>query len=385
MIPVMDFGLQPLANDFCKEGEERAGYAPLKVLFCPRCTLAQLSIVVRPEILYSRYAYFTSTSQTIQNHFDTLAQDIMAETEGRELFEIGCNDGRGLRHFKDLGFAPVYGMDPAQNLCEVAKTRYGIDAICCFFSEKVQFPTLIGLKPDVVLARHVFCHVDNWAGFVRGLENVSRSDTLVCIEVPYAVDQLQTGSFDQCYHEHLSYLTLRAMVALLKDSQFHLHRIIRYNIHGGVILMMLRHNLSGIAPDASVQEFIAKEQVTETHWKDMDWKMRTSVTELQRLVFGATGCGKRVCAYGASAKATVLLNLCRFTKKQIAFVTDTTTTKLYRNVPGTDIPVVDEGALIREQPDYALLTAWNYEKEIITKEKWFNGKWIVPMPTVHVI
>src|ERR1035437_10251900 len=66
LIEVFDLGVHPLANDFCKEGEPHAGYAPLKVMFCPRCSLAQLSVVVDPAILYSHYAYVTSSSNMMR-------------------------------------------------------------------------------------------------------------------------------------------------------------------------------------------------------------------------------------------------------------------------------------------------------------------------------
>jgi len=67
---VFDLGIQPLANDFRKEGEEHAGYAPLKVLFCPRCSLAQLSVTVDPKVLYRNYSYVTSPSDMMREHFE---------------------------------------------------------------------------------------------------------------------------------------------------------------------------------------------------------------------------------------------------------------------------------------------------------------------------
>jgi len=73
LIEVLDLGLQALANDFKNSDEEHAGFAPLTVLMCPKCKLAQLSVVVNPEILYCHdYPYVTSTSQTMLDHFKLL-------------------------------------------------------------------------------------------------------------------------------------------------------------------------------------------------------------------------------------------------------------------------------------------------------------------------
>jgi hypothetical protein len=95
-----------------------------------------------------------------------------------------------------------------------------------------------------------------------------------------------------------------------------------------------------------------------------------------------------VCGYGASAKSTVWLNACGFTKKDIAFVTDTTMGKWNTLCPGTDIPVTDPGALMRELPNYAIMFAWNFRDEILEKEALYRsngGRFIVPVPHIKIL
>src|SRR3974390_3730301 len=111
--PVFNLGLQPLANDFCKEEDERAGYAPLEVLLCPRCFLAQLSVTVEPRLLYYRYLYVTSPSKTMHGHFESLLKRIRG-MDGSKILEIGCNDGAFLKFLKGAGYS-VMGVDPALN------------------------------------------------------------------------------------------------------------------------------------------------------------------------------------------------------------------------------------------------------------------------------
>ena len=85
--------------------------------------------------------------------------------------------------------------------------------------------------------------------------------TLACIEVPYVGDFLDRGEFDTIYHEHLSYLSLKSVEWLLRNTGLHLHRIIRYKIHGGAVLLMLRRNDSGIPPHPSVLAELNSEDV----------------------------------------------------------------------------------------------------------------------------
>lgn len=381
LIEVFDLGTQPLANDFRKADEEHAGYAPLKVLFCPRCSLGQLSVVVKPDILYHNYSYVTSPSAMMQDHLGRLINDIGHETQGKMVLEIGSNDGRLLAMMQGSGFS-VLGVDPAENLAEFARSN-GVPTKTGFFGE-----TLARTLPasDIIIARHVFCHVDDWKDFVRGLEAVSHAETLVCLEMPYVGDTLKNVEFDTIYHEHLSYASIRAIRSLLEGSSLHLHRIIRYPVHGGAILVMLRHNDSEAQPCADT--FINHENITEADWKTFAGEARNQIDRLSNTVRSLTSQGKRVAGLGASAKSTVWISACGFTRKDIAFIADNTLQKQWTFSPGTDIPIVDEGAIWRELPDYVVMWCWNYRAEVLRKfgpQRAQGVKFIVPVPHVEIV
>jgi len=394
LVPVLDLGTQPLANDFRRPGEECAGMAPLAVLLCRRCSLAQLSVVVNPQVMYANYSYVTSKSETMKEHFEVVLDEFAQETwRSKELLEIGSNDGtfllKAAERFKVLGF------EPASNLSALAIER-GVRTINRLFDESNAAElAATGYKADVIVARHVFCHVDYWQGFIRALELVSHKDTLVFIEVPYVKDMFKNASADQCYHEHLSYMSVLAMVHLLAGTKFKLHKIIPYEIHGGAIGIMLRHVEHEGMADVSVDQYTVVESVEslEAGWRCLAQKMQRNCGDLMKLVSACRG--KVICGFGASAKATVFINACRFTKQDIAFVCDSTRQKQGCLVPGTDIGVVPETRLawckteISEKewitPDYAIIFAWNFASEIMSKNKDFKGRWIIPCPEVKIL
>ena len=381
LIEVFDLGIQPLANDFCKADEPHAGCAPLKVLMCPRCSLAQLSVVVDPAILYRHYAYVTSPSNTMQEHFRQLMNDIASETDGKSVLEIGSNDGRLLAVFQDHGYG-VLGVDPAENLSEAARAN-GVPTQTGFFGED-----LARVLPafDIVIARHVFCHVDDWQDFIRGLESVTHKDTVICIEVPYIGDTLKNCEFDQVYHEHLSYLSVRAMKVLLESSTLRIHRFIRYEIHGGAVLIMLRHKDS--TREILPPEPLDGENITVEDWKSFSEEAHNQIGRLKATISTLRSQGKRVAGLGASAKSTVWISACGFTRKHIEFIADNTVQKQYRFSPGNDIPIVDEGAIMRELPDYVLMWAWNYRDEILDKFTFARSKgvkFIIPVSRIEIV
>lgn len=382
LIPVFDLGLQPLANSFKLISEEQDGYAPLLVLFCQKCTLAQLSVTVRPDLLYSYYRYVTSTSQTMRQHFDWLSA--LLQSEKGSILEIGSNDGLFLDYLKDIGFR-VVGCDPAANLCNIASKRGHICVPAVFNSQSSMkcLEASHGERFDAIAARHVFCHVDDWMDFFRGLGAVSHRETLICIEVPYVADMMDRLEFDSIYHEHTSYLTINAMRVLLNRTPFHLHRVIRSDIHGGSLVILIRHNDS-IHPRCSID---IKENITRQQWELFDDQCRAKIQRLRRMVHDLIVEGKTITGYGASAKCTVWCNACKFTQKELKFVTDTTGYKQGRKVPGTDIPIVDEIEFSEERPDFAVMFAWNYQQEIMAKESKFlgnGGKFIVPIGEIWV-
>lgn len=246
---VYDLGVQPLANDFCRPDQESAGHAPLKVMFCEECTNSQLSVVVDPNIIYSNYPYVTSKSDTMKSHFRNLWNEITKEAKPKSLIEIGSNDGLFLDFCHNEGVENVLGVDPAANLQHK-------DSICSLFDEQVAREIVDrGFRPDVIVARHVFCHIDDWRGFMQNIEAISNPETLVVIEVPYVMDMLHGLEFDTIYHEHLDYLSIKAVEYLLRDFMFHIHRIVRFEIHGGAIVLMLRRDDCDTEVDPSVNIF----------------------------------------------------------------------------------------------------------------------------------
>jgi len=382
LVSVFELPPQPPANNFVKEGEPHSGYYPVSVKHCPRCTLAQLSVVVDPVELYRDYAFVTSPSQTMQDHFARLWHDINIDA-GRKIktvLEIGSNDGRFLRFMADQG-AKVVGIDPAENLAPECQ-KSGVDTVTGFFNgdnaEKAL--AILGGKPDLIIARHVMCHIEDWRGFIALIESICGPETLVVIEVPYVVDTLNSTAFDLIYHEHLSYMSVTAMRHLLVGTGLALAHLHQYRLHGGCIVLGLRRG--SMDPYENFER-----PLTVADWGQFAANSFRSIQHLSHVVRSLRLMGHTVAGFGAAAKSTVWINACGFTADDLEFITDTTKWKLGKYVPGTNIPVVDQGALMREVPRYAVLFAWNYREEILKSQRPYieaGGQFIIPVPFLNV-
>jgi 2-polyprenyl-3-methyl-5-hydroxy-6-metoxy-1,4-benzoquinol methylase len=374
---VFNLGVQPLANDFCFEQQESAGHVPLKVMFCENCTNSQLSVVVDPNIIYRNYPYVTSKSETMQAHFKNLWSEIVKDGAPETVVEIGSNDGLFLKFCKSQGVARRIGVDPAANL--IPEPEDGFLPVCSLFNQvAAQDIADNEEKIDVVVARHVFCHINDWHAFIDNIELISNTDTRIFIEVPYVKDMINGFEFDTIYHEHLDYVSVRAMEALLSKTNLHIHRITQFAIHGGAIVFMLRHN-SHTDIDESVQRFKDLEYVTLDSWKHFKIGSNRKIFQLKDMIDRARG--SVCCGFGASAKSTVWINACGFTKEQVQFICDCTPEKQGKFSPGNDIPIVPESDLLGRMPQFAIMFAWNFKAEILKKNHEYiskGGRFLIP-------
>jgi novobiocin biosynthesis protein NovU/D-mycarose 3-C-methyltransferase len=393
---ILDLGRTALVNDFLKP-EEVANYKislPLRVVLCPDCSLVQLADTVDPRILYSHYAYVTSTSKTMDTHLNKMMTHLLTTARlgsGSKVLEIASNTGVFLKKFKEQG-CEVLGIEPAGNIADVALAT-AIPTRKEFFNAA----TAGKLKAEwgaanLILGRHVFAHIDDLRDLVAGLEAVSHAETLIAFEVPYLVDFFEHTEYDTIYHEHLSYISVRAIEALVKDSAFMLSRVDHYPIHGGSILFHLRHRSSKAAPDASVAQALEKEKqmrlAEPVTWEAFAQRVNHIRTGLPALLRKLKAQGKRIIGYGASAKGNTLLNTCGITTKELDYIIDNTPFKQDKIAPGSWIPVRPPERLLKEQPDYALLLAWNFAPEIIARETEYQrrgGRFIVPIPEPRIV
>jgi hypothetical protein len=91
-------------------------------------------------------------------------------------------------------------------------------------------------------------------------------------------------------------------------------------------------------------------------WAAFDRKLRQYKRRLP-IVLRSHG---KVVAFGATAKATTLINELGIAE-HIKFCVDDTPEKQFKFIPGTDIQILPVAAL-RDEP--VLLTAWNYADKI---------------------
>jgi len=83
-----------------------------------------------------------------------------------------------------------------------------------------------------------------------------------------------------------------------------------------------------------------------------------------------------------------LLDICEISTGELDYIIDNTPFKQDKIAPGSWIPVRPPEMLLKDQPDYALLLAWNFAPEIIGRETEYQkrgGQFIVPIPEPRIV
>lgn len=401
LVKYLDLGLMPLANNLeitslrAKEVEK----FPLQVMFCQKCGLSQLSVVVDPVKMFSYYTYRSSVNGGYIRHCEQMAKEIVPKiNDVQDLtfhIDIAGNDGALLMAFMEMQYLPSsykpLNIDPASNLCAISEAN-GIPSLNDFWGIETANKVLKEHgKASLITATNVFAHVDDIHEFLSAVKITLAPEGILVIECPYLIDFIENFEFDTVYYEHLSYISILPVNRICDELGLKIISVTPQKIHGGTVRIQIAHSESERKVEDSAFEYCSLEASkgfshiqTYKKWaKDVDHVIKSFGEELLKLKKE----GYRIAAFAASAKGNTLLNSAKINTDIIEYICDQTPEKIGKFSPGTGIPIVHPQELQKNVPDYLVILSWNFGAEIIQKVKdlGFKGKFIIPIPEFTIL
>lgn len=389
----LDLGKQPHCDSLLRPRDlaKREPRYPLQAYFCSSCTTVQLGYTVPKEVMFSEYLYVSGTTEALRSHFRASAERLIRRLglkAGDLVVDIGSNDGTWLSMFQARGLR-VLGVESAGNLAAVA-AKAGIPTLNRFFNAAVAADIVKKHGyPKLVTAAGVFFHLEELHSATEGIAALCGGGAAFCVQAIYLGEIVRHTQFDQFYHEHLTYWSLRSLSTLLLRHGLRPFAVAPLAIHGGSIEVLAARE--GLRPvEASVGKLLASERRRRLGQLGTYRKFAKRVFKIERelkaILRRYAEAGKTVQAFGAPAKGGTLLNTFGLDAAAIPCAVERNPLKMGLLIPGARIPIVDEAKT--PPPDAYLVLAWNFLGEFLRKKKDYimgGGEFIVPIPRPVVI
>lgn len=397
--PMLNLGMMPLAGGFLKNLSkvtlEKEKYYPLELMVCQNCFLVQTSVVIKADILFKKYFYFSSKIQTLVNHFRQVAKDLPSnfyDKKKRFIVEIGCNDGSFIQAVQKIGYG-ILGIDPAANIV-APLIKKGLPIINDYFSSKLAQKIVKKYgKADAIYSFNTLAHIEGMHDVFSGIGTLLKNDGYVVFETHYLGNLLTQKQYDMIYHEHQYYYSLLAIEKFLAIHNMHVFRVDLVSTHAGSIRFSVQKNLGKRKISDTVRKLEQKENQQKLHtmhpYENFAKKIEKTKNELLTLLSTLKQKKCNIAGYGVSGRGTIITNYCRLDATLLSCVLDDSPIKQNIFMPGVHLPTYSPQKLYEKiKYDYVILFAWSFMKEI--KKRHFlylknGGKFIAPLPKVRII
>lgn len=234
---ILDFGMHPFADTFISQElfDSNEPIFPLEVYLNPENGQVQLSCITNDYDRYNlyTYSYTSSNSNFSKMHWQKYYENILKRFNpiNKFVIEIGSNDGFLIGLFKEKN--KILGIDSSQEMVNISNNK-NINSIHRIFNSQVAEEVVQEHgNCDIVIANNVFNHSNLPVDFAKGVSKVLNDNGVFIFELPYWYETVKSGKFDQIYHEHITYFTVKSAFNLLKEAGLEIFDIEIVDYHGG--------------------------------------------------------------------------------------------------------------------------------------------------------
>ncbi len=381
---VFSLGSLFVSNFVNKKQINKGIKSPLTLVYCPKCTLLQLSHIAPQEIMYKRFYWYRSgVTKIMQKALKDIYFSCLKYTKLKKndvVLDIGANDGTLLKYFgKNIN---TIGCEPANNL--VGQLKKNCDYVLNDFWSYKKFKTLINKeklkKPKIITAIGMFYDLEDPNKFIRDSVLALDDNGIFIAQLMCLKSMIEKNDIGNICHEHIEFYTLKSLKYLFESNGLEIFKIEENEINGGSYRIFCRKFKKG-----SIS--LPRENVL-TSVKNFVKRAERNKLVTMKFIKKEVKKKKKIFLYGASTKGNTLLQYYKLNNKIIPFAAERSPEKWKKYTVGSGIKIISEKKARELNPDYFLVTPWGFIKEFVKRESsWLKkgGKFIVPFPRFKLV
>lgn len=367
LFTILDLGLHSFADRFVKKKDLKLkdpAY-PLVLDFCKKCKLIQSKFITNPKDRYSKfdYSYTSSNSNYSMNYWIKYVETLNQQNKlkDKKIIEIGSNDGFLSNLLKKKG-AKVLSIDASPFMVKLAKAKNLVSYCLLFdFKSSNKIKKIFGLA-DLIIANNVFNHSDDPQNFLKGVRNLLKKDGKFIFEQPYFMRTLSSKKFDQIYHEHISYFTVKNLRYLLETVDLKINHISFNKYHGGILKIISSFYQTKSQKKNQILK-IKTEEKKGIYNLNFYKKYLDNITRNKERIKKKINLFKnknyKIIGVGAGAKTNTYLTFNELNNSNIDFITDTSKFKIGKFTPYTRIPIKNDKIVKNYKKVVCIILSWN--------------------------
>jgi SAM-dependent methyltransferase len=369
MQKILNLGMHPYADTFVSEDQltMTEPVFPLECLLNPNTGQVQLANITNAFDRYNLYAYsYTSANSNFaKNHWKEYYETINTTYNIKDsiVVEIGANDGYLSQFFLNEN-NKVIAVDSSKEMCDISAQKGVISQNKIFDYDVSNLLVKDFGKAKLVIANNVFNHSNDPVDFAKGVSNLLTEDGIFVFELPYWKATFESDKFDQIYHEHVSYFTIKSSYHLLKKAGLDLIDFEEVDYHGGSIRVFAKLSKDGYSNTKVLSAIKEEENIglfeVETYKKWFDVLRNKRDIFLRKLYdIKINNPEHKIIGVGAAAKANTFLNFYNIDGNVMDFITDSSIYKQGKFTPLTRIPIEDDNIFKDYEKVFAIILSWN--------------------------
>ncbi len=384
LINICNFGNIKLTGIFPRNKKKLIDETPLQVVFSRKSKLLQLNHNYNlPKLFGNNYGYRSGLNSSMVNHLKKkylkLNKKLKLGSKDK-ILDIGSNDGTFLNFFSKKSLR--VGCDPTSKKFRKYYDK-SIKIIPKIFNKYSS--SKINGKFKLISSIAMFYDLSNPLEFCNLVEKKLEKNGIFHVEIAYLPFILKTYSFDTFCQEHLTYFSLKSFENLIKQTNLKILDYETNSINGGSISFDLAlkasvHKVNKIKL-FKLRKYEIKNKVNSLpNLIKFFKKVKKNIFHIEKKIKSLNG---NVHGFGASTKGNVTLQLCKLSNKEIISIYDINKDKFGSYTPGSNIKIVSENKINKDQPKNLVFFIWHFKKTIAEKLKKFNLRntnyiWLFP-------